>query len=124
MKYVGFPWPPVVVSYERNSLARALITGTGAAYSIRSYWLQKKYLYTHDALLSIRSRHTIQTVQKTISDQNVFAVTVSKTKGQTFKRAAKYLTSPASYPGGQFGGFFSEAVYLTSLLQLLTSSDM
>lgn len=66
---------------------------------------RKKYLHTQDAVLSIPSRHSFQTVQKTISDQTAFAMTVSKAKRQTVKRAGKYRLPPAFYPRGQSVAF-------------------
>jgi len=37
-----------------------------------SYWLYKKYPCAQVVVMSIRPHHSLQTVQKTISDQNRF----------------------------------------------------
>jgi hypothetical protein len=59
----SFPWPPVVAAHDHKKLARAL-------HSSGSYWLYKRYPYTQDSVKPIRSYHSLQTVQKMISDQN------------------------------------------------------
>jgi len=57
MKYISFPWLPVVAAHDRKTFARALRSIAGSKKAI--------LIYT-----SFRSRHSVQTVQKTICDQN------------------------------------------------------
>jgi len=62
MQYVNFLWPPMVAAPYRKRFARAL-------HSSESYWLQK-YPFSQDSVVSIKSYHSLSTVQKTISYQN------------------------------------------------------
>jgi hypothetical protein len=45
MKYISFPWPPVVAAHNRKRLERAL-------QSSRIYLSQKNYPYTQNQLCS------------------------------------------------------------------------
>jgi hypothetical protein len=64
IKFVNFPWPAVVAAHDRKRLARALpISG--------SYWRYKIYPNTQNSVRSIRTYHSLQTAQKTISDHHV-----------------------------------------------------
>jgi hypothetical protein len=65
MKYVSFAWPPVVARQDSKRLARAM-PNSG------SYFLEKNYFCTQDSVRSIKSYHSVGTVQKTIFDQNCF----------------------------------------------------
>jgi len=53
MKYVVFPWLLVVAAHDRKTLAQAL-------HSSWSYWLQKNCPCTQDAVMSVRSYHSLQ----------------------------------------------------------------
>ena len=44
MKYIGFPWPPVVAAHDRKRLPEHCIAAEG-------YWLQKNYPYTHHPVM-------------------------------------------------------------------------
>jgi hypothetical protein len=63
MNCVNFPWPPVLAAHDRKTFARAMP-------SSRSYWIWKNYPYTQHSVMCIRSYHSFQILQKTISDQN------------------------------------------------------
>jgi len=52
--------------HDCKRLARTL-------YNIRSYWLP----YIQDSVMSIRSQYSLQTLQKTLSDQIMFAKTIT-----------------------------------------------
>jgi len=54
MKYISFPWPPVVAAHERKTFAGALRSSAGSRRAI---------LYTRYSVMSIRSHHSFQTVQ-------------------------------------------------------------
>jgi len=58
---LSFPWSLVVVEC-RKRLGRT-------PQSSGSYWFYKYYPYTQNSVLSIRSYHSLQTVQKMVSDQ-------------------------------------------------------
>jgi hypothetical protein len=53
----------------------------------------QNYPCTLDSFMSIRSYHSLQTGQNTISDQNHFPMTINKAQGQTLKCAGMYLPS-------------------------------
>jgi hypothetical protein len=74
-----------------KSPARALL-------SSGSYWLHKNYPYTQHSVMSVRSYHYLLTEQKTFPINIVFAMTISKTQGQTLKRVATYPPSPVFFP--------------------------
>jgi hypothetical protein len=52
MMYVSFPWR------------------VQALHNCGCYWLLENYSYTQDSVTFKRSNHSLETVQKTISDQN------------------------------------------------------
>jgi hypothetical protein len=69
MQHVSFPWPQVVAAHDRNSFGRA-------KRNSGSYCLYMNYTF-HTINLTKRSdkilknhKNSLQTVQKTISDQN------------------------------------------------------
>ena len=66
MKYVSFPWPPVVAPHDRKTLAQAF-------HSSGSYWLYPNCPYTRDSVMSVRSQLSLQKLQKTTSYQNRFS---------------------------------------------------
>jgi hypothetical protein len=61
-KYVSFPWPAVVATHDRKSLAQTL-------HTIRSYWLQNNYPYVQHSIIPIVSYHSLQIMQN-IPHQN------------------------------------------------------
>ena len=62
LKYISFPWPPVVAVHDHKWYARAL-QNNGI------YWLHKNYPYTQHSVMFQRLCNTLQTVQKTVPDR-------------------------------------------------------
>jgi hypothetical protein len=87
MKYVSFPWLPVVAAHDHKKLARAL-------HNSASYWLQ--------------------TAQKTISDQNRVFMTISRAQRQMSHRAGIYLPS-SGFPHVHLYATFSLSSSLDSV---------
>ena len=85
-----FPWPPVLV----ENILKILVEAQNNSESHCVY--KTTYSYTHNAVVSVRSFNSLQTVQKVFLIKTSFAVTISKAQGQTFKQAATYPPSTAS----------------------------
>jgi hypothetical protein len=116
IKYVSFPWPPVVTAHDHKRLARAL-------HFSGSYWRYKNYPYTQYSVNSIRSYPSLQTVQKTISYQNLFAMTTFKDQGRTLKSVRIYPPSPGLSIASSMWNF-PDLLHLThSLLGVLKGTD-
>jgi hypothetical protein len=74
MKYISFPWPPVVAAHDRKTFAGALRSSAGSRRAI---------LYTQYSVMSIRSHHSFQTVQNRSAIKIAYAMTTSNAQGQT-----------------------------------------
>jgi hypothetical protein len=105
IKYVSFPWHPVVAAHDRNRLARA-------PHNRGSYWLYKNYPYTQDSAVSIRPYHSLQTSQyDKFPIQIAVTMTMCKAQGQTLIPAAIYPPSPVFPPRLAFRGILP--IFLT-----------
>ena len=111
MTYVSFPWPPVVAAHDHKGLARA-------QYNSGSYCFRKNHPYANDSVMFISSYHSLQTVQKTISDQNRIFTTNNKAQGQTFKHC-NISTITSFFHGHLYVTFFRSSSFDTLLLKLL-----
>ena len=80
-------------------------------YNIRSYWLLKQHSYTQDSVMPIRSQYSLQTLQKTLSDQIMFAKTMTL-KGRCLNMF-EYINHRMFYPLGQLYVAFPNPLHLT-----------
>ena len=65
MKYMIFPWPPVLV----ENILKILVEAQNNSESHCVY--KTTYSYTHNAVVSVRSFNSLQTVHKSVSYQNL-----------------------------------------------------
>jgi hypothetical protein len=81
MKYVSFPWPPVVKAHDRKMLTVALL-------SRESYWLliRRIQLYPSDPTIPFRPCRLLPI-------KIAFAMTINKSPGHAIKRTVIYPPS-------------------------------
>jgi len=70
-----------------------------ALHYCRCYCLLENYSYTQDSVMFKRSCHSLETVQKTISDQNRLCYGNQSVQGQTLVHVRMYPLSPVSSHG-------------------------
>lgn len=94
MKYVSFPWSPVVAAHDRESFTQGL-------NSSGSRWLWKNYPYTQNSVMLFRSYHSPLPTK----------LSLAVTTRRVFPHASSMLHSP-------------DSVHLAkSMLQLLKDID-